>query len=84
MDLSESTNDTEIYILDLATSKLQLVVGIPPYFSGYDLSPDRTALVYLASEEHEKEVCIVSLITFDEHCLEGENAYMISYPGWEG
>lgn len=82
MNVPDSPSDFELYILDLATGDVQLVLAVPPYFSGYDLSPDRTAIVYLASEQHEKDVCIVSLITFDEQCLEGEKAHFISYPEW--
>lgn len=82
MKTEQSDYDIELYLLDLHTNDIDLVTAIPRYFSGYDISPDKTALVYLASEEHEKDVCIVSLITFEETCLEGEKAYMVSYPAW--
>ena len=82
IDLPSSGNNVEFYLLDIVTKDVKLVLAIPPYYSGHDLSPDRTAMVYLASEEHEKDICIVSLITFEEECLEGEYAYYVSYPEW--
>ena len=78
----ESENDEEFYILDLVSEEVKLVLTVPNYFSGYDLSQDRTAIVYLAAEVPEKDVCIFSLITSEEHCLEGEKAHYISFPAW--
>lgn len=74
--------DYESYLLDLTSGEVTHVLAVPPYFVGYDLSPDKTALVYLASPEHEKDVCIVSLITFEETCLQGEKSHHIAYPEW--
>ncbi len=84
MEILNSVENYGVYLLDLETGDVQLALDIPPYFRGYvNLSPDRTAIVYLASEDSKKPICIVSLITFEEHCLEGEFAHYISYVEWE-
>lgn len=75
-------NDLKLYLLDLDTLELKLVLTVPPYFTGFDISPDGTAIVYLASVDHPKDVCILSLTTLEETCLDGEKAHMIAYPAW--
>jgi len=82
MEIPDSIYNFELYLLDLESYDVQRVIAIPPYFSGYDVSPDRTAIVYLADEDRKKPICIVSLMTFEEQCLEGEFAHFISYPEW--
>lgn len=81
-NMAESQNNTEFYLLDVTTREVTLVLAIPPHFSGYDLSPDRSALVYLASKAGPKNVCIFSLVTLENTCLDVEKAHHVAYPVW--
>ncbi|GEM_PF-6060302 len=81
-DTSNEDNDIEFYLIDLAEKSSDLILEVSSHFSGYDISPDGTAIVYLAGETNPKDVCILSLITQEEACLDGEKAYRVSYPAW--
>jgi len=81
-DTADDANDLEMYLVNLTDESAELILEVPPYFSGYDISTDGSAVVYLASEDHPKDVCIFDLVTREESCLDGEKAYMVSYPAW--
>lgn len=81
-DTRDEANNFESYLINLADESAELVLEVPPFFSGYDISPDGTAVVYFSSPTNPKNVCILSLITREESCLDGEKAYMVSYPAW--
>lgn len=72
-----------LVLYDLAKAEAQFLYQTPLYWAGYDLSPDRTALVFNGGGDTEQRLlCIVNLITAAENCLEGENPYFLGSPAW--
>lgn len=68
---------------DIAKGEAQFLYQTPLYWAGYALSPDRTALMFNGGGDTDiRRLCIVSLITAQENCLEGENPYFLGVPAW--